>query len=694
MSTFVPVKIQTCILLFLWFIPLVGWGQELDSIPEVVVSDTIPPIITDTVPPVISDSIPAAISDSIPEIIPEEIIPDTIEKRFWTISEFTGERTPAVPDTVLTDYFHRTNVEGFGTAIGYLGNLGSPMESRIFSERASRSDFMFADPFYAYTKTPEKFQFMNIKIPSSVVSYQSGGGNVEEEERFKALVATNLGKHFNIGADVDYLYARGFYESQADKRIDWVGFANYVSDRHQLHVFYHTSDITTTENGGIDGDGWITHPDTMDRALHSSKEIPVKLGSTWSNQAGQRAYLNYRYSFGMQRAHFVPVATAFYTIDYQDKKRRFYTTDVSILDNYYGEYTPTHKSNADSTSFFLMHNTLGLSLREGFADWAKWDLAAFVTHEYAGYRILGQDSIAGGDIELPEQSLFVGGELAKNKGAFLRYNAAFNLGIIGKKKGNLSLSGTVETRIPIFGDTASVIGHAALSNTAPTFYENRYNSKYISWGDGLGGVPDGGFESVVRQKFGGDLVIPHTDTKFGIEVENINNYIYFGAWGWPVQYSDNIQVLTGRLDQNFKLGVLHWDSRLVYQKSSEAEILPLPDFAAYTSLYVQFKIAKVLTVQLGANAHYWTSYYAPSYEPAIQQFKLQKDDEDDPKTKVGNYPLINAFVNAHLKQTRFFIEWYNVGTLLLNVPPNYFSLPHYPINPDVIKIGLSVNFIN
>ena len=120
--------------------------------------------------------------------------------------------------------------------------------------------------------------------------------------------------------------------------------------------------------------------------------------------------------------------------------------------------------------------------------------------------------------------------------------------------------------------------------------------------------------------------------------------------------------------------------------SSDKEVLPLPQISAYSNLYVHFKLAKVLTVQLGADAYYTTSYYAPYYEPATQQFQLQKD------VKVGNFPLINAYANFHLKQARFFVMAYNLGSKF--VDPNYFSLAHYPLNPMVLKMGIAVTFNN
>ena len=91
-------------------------------------------------------------------------------------------------------------------------------------------------------------------------------------------------------------------------------------------------------------------------------------------------------------------------------------------------------------------------------------------------------------------------------------------------------------------------------------------------------------------------------------------------------------------------------------------------------------------VQLGANMYYNTSYYAPYYEPATQQFQIQDE------VKVGNFPLVNAYVNFHLKQARFFVMGYNLGSKFVN--PNYFSLAHYPLDPFVLKMGVAVTFNN
>jgi hypothetical protein len=622
---------------------------------------------------------------------------DTTRKiNYWNITQRTGEIIPARPDTFLTDYFNRTSVEGQGVSMAYLGNLGLPAESRVFFERADRSQFLFVDVFSIYRRTASNYPFINTKIPHSNVAYQRAGGRLMREERFRALLNSNFGKKLNVGVDVDYLYARGFYQSQSAKHLDWVFFGNYLSDRHQVHLFVNPANYTNAENGGIEDDNYISHPDYVDAEGIPSRDIRTRLSDgtnqVWNHQKGMQVYLNYHYNLGFERQtqfideegdtikQFVPVSSVIYTFDYQNNKKSFYGDSTQIAD-YYQDKTDAFAQNNiiginDSTAYYSVGNTVALSLREGFSSWAKFDLTAFLTHDFRSFILLNESAQWN---KQNQSSIYVGGELAKRTGKILRYHAQGSLGILGDNLGDMNLSGTVETRIPLWGDTASIQANAYLKNLAPTYYENHYHSRYFWW--------DNDFGKIKKVHIGGKITIPHTKTAFSLGVENLTNYIYFGNDGLPKQTGENIQIIAARLDQNFQFKALHWDNQMVYQLSSKQELLPLPAFAAYSSLYVQFKIAKVLTVQMGTNAHYWTKYYAPGYEPATQQFKLQNE------VKVGNYPLMSAFLNCHLKQTRFFLEYYNASAMIFS-PPEYFSLSHYPVNPMVLRLGLSVDFIN
>ena len=631
---------------------------------------------------------------------PASIIDTTKRIYYWRITKKTGEIIPGNPDTTLTDFVNRQHVDGMSLAMAYAGNLGLPMESRIYFDRADRSNFMFADHYYNYAFAPEKHNYINTKIPYSNFTYHSGGSQTTKEERIQGVLSLNFGKEWNVGLNVDYLYARGFYMSQSAKRMDWDFFSSYISDRHQLHLFVNPTNYINGENGGITDDRYIIDPLSIDNTKMDSKAIPVNLQQsgnsqqTWNRQIGTEYYLNYRYNLGFERdtdikdeetgdliKEFIPVSSIIYTFNYKNKERLFNANDSTTIDAFYGnkDYWGMGLAPRDTTAYWEMTNTLGLSMREGFSKWAKFDLTAFLSYERKHFSLPDKSDDNIVNRETTQNSIYIGGELAKRTGKFLRYEASGRFGIVGENFADIDLSGKIETRIPLFKDTASITGRASIKDLSPTYYENNFRSKYFWWNNN-------DFSKVNKVRFGGTIDFPQTKTSISLDVENVTNYIYFDKTGIK-QESASIQVMAATLNQNIKLGALHWDNQFAYQKSGNQDVIALPDFSIYSNLYLQFLVSKVLTVQLGGNAHYFSKYYSPTYEPITQQFHIQKE------MKVGNYPIISGYVNCHLKYTRFFVEFYNLSSSFIN-PPEYFSMPHYPLNPQTFRIGLSWDFNN
>lgn len=155
------------------------------------------------------------------------------------------------------------------------------------------------------------------------------------------------------------------------------------------------------------------------------------------------------------------------------------------------------------------------------------------------------------------------------------------------------------------------------------------------------------------------------------------------------QESDPITVLTAELAQDFTVGPLNWETVLTYQKSTKQEVLPLPSLNVYTNLYLHFKIAHVLDCDFGADARYFTSYEAPDYFAPLGQYAVQGNDD---KVKLGNYPIVNVYLNFKLSKARFFVMMSHVNGGSGN--KEYFLAPHYPLNGRVLRFGISWNFAN
>ena len=97
-------------------------------------------------------------------------------------------------------------------------------------------------------------------------------------------------------------------------------------------------------------------------------------------------------------------------------------------------------------------------------------------------------------------------------------------------------------------------------------------------------------------------------------------------------------------------------------------------------------MAHVLDVELGTDCNYYTKYYAPAYQPATMSFHSQNE------LKIGNYPFMNIYANMNLKQARFYVMFSHINQGLTG--KNYFSAPHYPLNPRKFQMGVSINFKN
>lgn len=375
-------------------------------------------------------------------------------------------------------------------------------------------------------------------------------------------------------------------------------------------------------------------------------------------------------------SEFVPVTSFIHTVKYEHTFHHFSSNDNISYPNTY--IRPSITAINDTTQYASIKNTVGIALLEGFNKWAKSGLTAYLSHRMSQYRLMNADSTSIDKFN--ETEVFIGGELSKRQGKTFHYVINGEVGLLDKAIGQFRVNGNIDLNFHLFRDTVSLIARANISNTLPDFYMRHFHSKHYYW--------DNELSKELRTHLEGELSIERLQTHLKFGVENIKNYTYLGADALPAQSSGNIQVMSATLRQNFHLGILHLDNEVIWQKSSNQTVLPLPDLSLYHNLYLETKLAhKVLNVQIGADVRYFSKYYAPTYTPALQQFNLQNTTTG---VKLGGYPIINAYVNLQLKRTRFFAMFYNVNSGSGNGMA--FLVPHYPINQKLFKIGLSWNF--
>ena len=395
------------------------------------------------------------------------------------------------------------------------------------------------------------------------------------------------------------------------------------------------------------------------------------------------------------KSEYVPVTSFIHTVKF-DNYRRIYEAYQTPADYYLKEYYDAGRLTGDSiydqTKHWHMKNTFAIAMLEGFNKWAKAGLKAFASYDLRHYEL---PTMEGGFEKYNEHALSVGGQLSKQEGKTLHYNAVAEIGLTGVDAGTLAIDGNVDVNIPFLGDTLQVRGDAFFHRETPSFYYRNYHARHLWWENDL--------DKTIHTRIMGTLSFPKTRTKLRVAVDEIKNYTYFsqsyditeeglrtGVIVTPMQESGGINLLTAQLEQNFRLGILNWENQFTYQHSSKESVLPVPAFNAYTNLYIKFKVVKVLNVDLGADMRYFTSYEAPDYSPYMGQYTVQGNGKNN--VKIGNYPIVNVYANVHIKHTRFFVMMSHINAG--QGDKNYFFAPHYPMNERVFRIGVSWNFFN
>ncbi len=418
-----------------------------------------------------------------------------------------------------------------------------------------------------------------------------------------------------------------------------------------------------------------------------SKEMADSLAKVSAKAAADTMWMKDEY---------VPVTSFIHTMKLDNYKRIYqaYNTPADFYaDNYVaGPYAGD--SIYDKTSHLRLQNTFAISMLEGFNKWAKAGVKAFVTSDLRRFVLPSSDSNTA-TTSYNEHNLSVGGQLSKTEGKTLHYNVTAETWLLGEDLGQLKIDGAVDLNFPLFGDTVTLAAKGFFHRNNPTFYYRHYHSRHFWW-------DNTSLSKELHSRVEGLFSYRKTNTTLRVAFDEIQNYTYL-AMGYNIaddhsrkgntmevrQKGGAITLLTLSLAQNFKLGPLNWENVITYQKSTDNDVLPVPDLNIYTNLYLRFKIAQVLKCDFGADGRYFTKYYAPDYSPALGQYAVQTGDN---RVQTGNYPLVNIYANFHLKHTRFFVMMSHVNAGSGN--RQYFLTPHYPLNQRVFRFGLSWNFFN
>lgn len=616
------------------------------------------------------------------------------DKRYcWNIDPMTGIKYEASPDTTYHGLANAQTMEGLATVIAYTANLQGPHLVMDYFARKDDHDFMFLNAYNTFRIYQNDIKYFNSRLPYTRVFYGTSGSGNTSNDRLKIEFAGNLNKKIGLGTNLDYVYARGVYSSSSTKPLNWNSYLYYEGERYKAYFNYTLGKLGNQENQGLSERDYVLRPDNIQGSKNmDDKSYPMVMDKSWNDIDHWNMHFTHQYDLGRTDEkfdpsdstyydEFVPVASVFHSVDLYSAKR-VYRQDAATIHignhNLFKENFFDNKATIDSTSFFDFSTYGGLRINEGFSSWSQFALSAFVGYERQTYTMM-QDTLGRYDIDGKHisNSVFIGGQLSRHKGKYLKFDATAKVGVSGDKMGEVDINASINGKIP-FGKKDSLLLNASsyFKNRKTPYLYNHYLGNHVQW--------DNDFDPEQRLHIEGTISYPKSGTSVRAGIEHISNYIYFDGtyfanmdsisagpnYGKPIQTGEQIDIFSLSISQELAWKALYCNATALFQTSTQEDIISLPKLSFVLDLGLRFNIARSLYTDLGCTAYYHTKYYAPNYIPDVQQFGVQNEIE------CGGYPIFNAYVNCSLKKLKFYIMASGLGTQSMS--NDRFIMPYYP----------------
>ena len=266
---------------------------------------------------------------------------------------------------------------------------------------------------------------------------------------------------------------------------------------------------------------------------------------------------------------------------------------------------------------------------------------------------------------------------------YLKWNATGKYNFLGHEINDFDINANVMFSIYPFRryrqSPLSLNIHFETSLKEPNYYDQHLYTNHYVWNNDFGKISTTKVEAA--------LSIPRWKLEASFDYALLSNNIYYDNQGIVRQNQKPMSIMSAYLRKDFQIWKFHLDNRLLFQLSSDQNVVPLPLLALNLRYYLQFDVVKnVMMMQIGADGTYTTRWHAPAYNPVVGVFHNQNE------RMYGNCPYIDAFVNIQWKRVSVFVKFVNVNMGWPLKSADYFSADGYINTQRAFKFGISWPF--
>ncbi|PDH51243.1 MAG: hypothetical protein CND00_03575 [Cryomorphaceae bacterium MED-G14] len=481
------------------------------------------------------------------------------------------------------------------------------------------------------------------------------------------LFTTNVNRKLNFSLSFKALRSLGKYQNSLSGSKNFNFTYNYNSEKFSSKMFYVSQRLEKHENGGlttISIDDFESKDDVFDERskLNVKFEDAINIyfkRNFFSKNSFNLINNNKKLSFN-------------HTLLYSTINNAY---DQKTINNYYGELNSGLISAKDNYKFRSIFNKISLNLSNLIFDSIEAGLINF-NFEYF--------NLNNNENKIRESSNLFSLKLTKGF-EILDLDIDLQKKINGERVGDkymFMVRTSKSDKIDMSLKFMSTKSHPGLMYD---YYDSSF--KNIKWEKSNKLISINSIQFKLNDKRFGE---------FQISGSKIMNYFYIYTDNQieesylPVlnQASFNIDLLKLNYNKNFTFGKFSIDNTLLLQKVKQKEyVLNLPKYVFRNSFYISEKIFNnVLEIQSGFNFKIFSKFFADEYNPVISTFHTQNEK------KIGEYPIVDFFLNAKIRQTRLFFIFEHINSSLTG--NKFYYTPSMPYRDSGFRFGLNWNLFN
>lgn len=629
----------------------------------------------------------------IEQMVEEEVI-DTATIEMYQIFQ-QGKRTVFV-DTTLTvqkeyktnflrrDYFELLPFVNMGSAFNRLGYDFT--KGSLQPQMGARSKHF---SFYEI----EDVKYYRVPTPLTELFFRT---TLEQGQLSDALISVNTSPQFNFAVAYRGMRSLGKYVNQRSNAEAFRISLTYQTEneRYKAKAHYVSQNLGNQENGGITAEGIALFesgdPDFIERSV-----LDVRLKSAENSLKGKRSFLEHHFALVQSNED----SGSSWTIGHQimDETKTYIYTDSSNS-AYFGGRVYNTTIN-DRVRWKIFSNKFETKLINPLLG----ELTAGVVYSNIDYFFEVPEGTPEEVLPLAletNQGFLNADYLFKWRGFDL--TAHFNKTILGDRLSDeVSVQGKISLKNEIFFE-----GKLSFINKSPNLNFIRYRSNYAAYN-----WHNENLENEKITNLSATLSHPKWGSISGW-LQRLDNFTYYNqlfaeveAGAEPpllenqlftevVQSADPITYLKLRYQSHYTLGKFALTNTAQYQKVmndnpsievTEAQVINVPEWNLRSTIsFSSDAFKKALFFQAGITGHYFSRYYADQYNPLLGDF-IRQD-----RHTIGEYPRIDVFVNAKIKQTRIYFKYEHVNSSFTGY--DFYSAVGYPYRDRIIRFGVVWNF--